>query len=232
MRIRPRRNRKNHFVRAMVQETTINVSDLIQPLFVMDGSNKKEEIASMPGQYRWSLDLLLEEIASLKELGIECISLFPCVPEKLKTSAAQEAYNPESLNQKAIAEIKKQFPNMTLMSDVALDPYNSDGHDGIVDKESGKILNDETLEVLAKMAVVQAQAGSDIIGPSDMMDGRVAVIRDALDQAGFQDVSIMSYCAKYASAFYGPFRDALDSAPKAGIRKPIKWIRPIKRGSS
>ncbi len=219
MNIRPRRNRKNAFMRDLVQENSLNVNDLIQPLFFLEGENKKEEIASMPGQYRFSLDLLLEEVARLQNLGLKCVSLFPAIEESLKTSDAREALNPEGLNQRAIRAIKKQFPGMLVMSDIALDPYNSDGHDGLVDKNTGEIKNDETLEVLAQMASVQAEAGSDILGPSDMMDGRVAAIRKILDEKKFFNTSIMSYTAKYASSFYGPFRDALDSAPKAGDKK-------------
>jgi porphobilinogen synthase len=173
----------------------------------------------MPGQYRYSLDLLVEEVKELYSLGIRCVAIFPAVEESLKTSDAKEAYNPKGLNQRAIQSIKEVCPDMTVMTDIALDPYNSDGHDGIVDKKTGEILNDKTLEVLAKMAVVQAKAGTDIVGPSDMMDGRVEYIRKELDDAGFQNVLIMSYTAKYASSFYGPFRDALDSAPKAGDKK-------------
>ncbi len=173
----------------------------------------------MPGQYRYSLDILIDKVKELEDLGIKSVSLFPCIPEGLKTLLAEESYNPEGLNQKAIRAVKAACPNMLVMSDVALDPYNSAGHDGIVDTNSGEILNDETLEVLAKMALAQAQAGSDIIGPSDMMDGRVGYIRKALEKASYKNTLVMAYTAKYASAFYGPFRDALDSAPKSGNKK-------------
>jgi porphobilinogen synthase len=173
----------------------------------------------MPGQFRRSVDLLVEHVQYLYNLGIKCVAIFPAVDESLKTSDAKEAYNPEGLNQKAIKAIKNAVPEMMVMTDIALDPYNSDGHDGLVDTATGEIKNDETLEVLAKMALVQAQAGSDILGPSDMMDGRVEVIRKTLDENGFHNVLIMSYSAKYASSFYGPFRDALDSAPKSGDKK-------------
>lgn len=216
---RPRRNRKNANIRALIQENIVTVNDLIAPLFFIDGTDKKIPINSMPGQYRFSIDHLSKKAVELHELGIKCISLFPAVDDSLKTPNAKEALNPDGLNQKAIRAIKEVCPDMTIMTDIALDPYSSDGHDGLVDKNSGEILNDETLEVLAMMAVVQAKAGSDIVGPSDMMDGRVDFIRKALDQSGFKNVSIMSYTAKYASHFYGPFRDALDSAPKAGDKK-------------
>ncbi len=214
---RPRRNRTSQTMRALVQETTVSVSDLIFPMFVMEGENIKTEISSMPGIYRFSTDLLLEEIAELYDLGIRSLCLFPNYPEAKKDKYGSESVVPGTLYLKALSEIKNKFPEIVLMTDVALDPYSSDGHDGIV--EDGKILNDETVEVLARMAVAQARAGADIIGPSDMMDGRVGAIRNSLDDAGFTGVSIMSYTAKYASAFYGPFRDALDSAPKFGDKK-------------
>ena len=171
----------------------------------------------MPGIYRYSTDLLLKEIESCMKLGIMAFDVFPAYPESLKDSLATESYNPETFYLKALREIKKQFPEACLMSDVAMDPYSSDGHDGLV--KNGKILNDETLEILGRMSLAQAEAGVDILGPSDMMDGRVGYIRDLLDDNGFIDTSIMSYTAKYASAFYGPFRDALDSAPKFGDKK-------------
>ena len=216
---RPRRNRKTPALRMMVQENKLSVDDLIMPLFVIEGENQKVEIQSMPGQFRLSIDLLVKKVDELNKLGIKCVSLFPAVDESLKTSDAREAYNPDGLNQRAVRAVKKACPSMIVMTDIALDPYSSDGHDGIVNQESGEILNDETLDVLAKMALVQAQAGSDILGPSDMMDGRVYAIREALEDNGFTNTSIMAYSAKYASSFYGPFRDALDSAPKAGDKK-------------
>lgn len=217
MKSRPRRLRNHANFREMIKESDIQISDLIAPLFFIEGENKKVAIESMPGQFRRSVDLLVEHVQYLQGLGIKCVALFPAVEEGLKTPCAKESYNPDGLNQKAIKAVKSACPNMLIMTDVALDPYNSDGHDGLV--REGEILNDETLEILAKMALVQAQAGSDIIGPSDMMDGRVEVIRKTLDENGFQNVLIMSYTAKYASSFYGPFRDALDSAPKAGDKK-------------
>jgi len=219
MKSRPRRLRANSAIREMISENQVSVSDLIAPLFFVEGEKQLIPIDSMPGQFRRSIDLLCEHVQMLYSLGIKCVAIFPAVDESLKTRDAKEAYNPQALNQKAIAAIKKSSPDMLVMTDIALDPYNSDGHDGIVDPNTGEILNDETLEILAKMAVVQARAGADIVGPSDMMDGRVEVIRKALDEEGFSHVMIMAYSAKYASHFYGPFRDALDSAPKAGDKK-------------
>ncbi len=214
---RPRRNRKSAIIRNMVEESSVNIHDLIFPLFIIEGRQQKIEVASMPGIFRYSTDMLLQEVEECLKLGIKSFVLFPAIQENLKDKYAKESYNPKGLYTTALSLIKKEFPEACLMTDVALDPYSSDGHDGIV--ENGEILNDETLKVLGKMAVAQARAGADIIGPSDMMDGRVGYIREMLDQEGFTDVSIMSYTAKYASAFYGPFRDALDSAPKAGDKK-------------
>ena len=217
MNIRPRRNRKNAAIREMVQESRLGLENLIFPIFLKDGAGIKEEIPSLPNIYRWSIDLLLKEIESCMELGLRIYDIFPAVEEHLKDQTATMSYDPSNFYLKAIQKIKETFPELVLMSDVALDPYSSDGHDGLV--RNGKIVNDDTLPILAKMAVAQAQAGIDIIGPSDMMDGRVGVIRSALDEAGYTDTSIMSYTAKYASAFYGPFRDALNSAPKSGDKK-------------
>lgn len=214
---RPRRNRKSAAVRGMVEETRLHVNDLIFPVFLIDGKNEKVEVSSMPGIYRYSADLLLQEIEECMKLGIRTFDVFPRLPESLKDPMAIEATNENGLYLSTLRRIKQEFPEACIMTDVAMDPYSSEGHDGIV--REGKILNDETLEVLAKMAVAQARAGADIIGPSDMMDGRVEAIREALDDEGFQEVSIMSYTAKYASAYYGPFRDALGSAPKAGDKK-------------
>ena len=201
----------------MVAETNLGVKDLILPLFLKEGKEVKEEIGHMPNVFRYSVDALLIEIEQCLELGLSTFALFPCINDNLKNSSASEGINPEGLYPNAIRVIKEAFPEATIMTDVALDPYSSDGHDGLV--KHGEVLNDETLEVLVKMALVQAEAGSDIIGPSDMMDGRVGAIRRHLDQHGFSQVSIMSYTAKYASVFYGPFRDALDSAPKHGDKK-------------
>ena len=214
---RPRRNRQSAVIRDMVQETRLSVTDFILPLFILEGKNVRSEVASMPGVYRLSLDLLLDEIQECVDLGINTFDLFPNLPESRKDKYATESYNPDGLYLQAVRAIKDRFPDVMVMTDVAMDPYSSDGHDGIV--ENGKILNDETLEVLGKMTLAQAQAGANIIGPSDMMDGRVGYLRQVLDEGGFHDVAIMSYAAKYASAFYGPFRDALDSAPKFGDKK-------------
>jgi porphobilinogen synthase len=214
---RPRRNRKSEVIRQMVQETHVSAANLIFPLFIIDGVNQKSEVASMPGIFRYSIDNLLREIESCLKLGLNSFDLFPNISEDLKDKFATESYRDESLYLRAIREVKKNFPEACVITDVAMDPYSSDGHDGIV--ENGVILNDETLDVLGKMALAHAQSGADIIAPSDMMDGRVGYIRNVLDDNGFTNVSIMSYSAKYASAFYGPFRDALNSAPKFGDKK-------------
>lgn len=214
---RPRRNRRTEAIRELVAENTLSVNDFIFPMFVQEGQNTKMEIKSMPGIYRFSLDSLLEELKEVTDLGIKSICLFPNYPEIKKDKYATESYNPSTLYIRALKTIKDKFPELALMTDVAMDPYSSDGHDGIV--ENGKILNDETLDILGKMTLAQARAGADIIGPSDMMDGRVGYLRELLDDEGFSHVSIMSYTAKYASAFYGPFRDALESAPKFGDKK-------------
>lgn len=214
---RPRRNRKSETIRNMVQENHVTVNDFIFPLFLTEGKNKTSEVSSMPGIYRLSSDLLLKEIEQCMKLGIKAFDVFPSLSDKYKDKKATESLNKKGLYLKTLKEIKKEFPEACIMTDVAMDPYSSDGHDGLV--KNGEIVNDETLEILAKMAVAQAECGIDIIGPSDMMDGRVGYIREALDDNGFTNVSIMSYTAKYASAFYGPFRDALDSAPKFGDKK-------------
>lgn len=214
---RPRRNRKNEVIRNLVQEHHLTTNDFIFPLFLIEGKNKKTEVSSMPGIYRLSGDFILREIEECLKLGIKTFDIFPNISNALKDKKATEAFNKKGLYLRTLKEIKKQFPEAVLMTDVAMDPYSSDGHDGLV--KNGEIVNDETLEILAKMAVLQSEAGADIIGPSDMMDGRVGFIREALDKNGFTQVSIMSYTAKYASAFYGPFRDALDSAPKFGDKK-------------
>ncbi|MCX8079984.1 MAG: porphobilinogen synthase [Bacteroidia bacterium] len=214
---RPRRNRKNDAIRSMARETSLGPQHLIYPLFVTDGKKIKEPIHSMPGIFRYSTDLLLKEAEECMRYGIRAFCLFPRIEEKLKDKTGSFSLRKNNFYLRTISALKKELPEAVIMTDVALDPYSSDGHDGIV--EDGKILNDRTVEVLVKMALVQAEAGADIIGPSDMMDGRVKAIREALDKKGFQDVSIMSYTAKYASGFYGPFRDALDSAPKFGDKK-------------
>lgn len=214
---RPRRNRKSEAIRAMVEETRVTNDDLIFPLFLLDGTNKKVEVASMPGIFRLSTDLMLKEIEECLKLGIRAFDVFPAVEDQYKDKIATRSYDQNFFYLKALREMKKKFPEACIMTDVAMDPYSSDGHDGLV--KDGKILNDETLEILGKMALAQAETGIDIIGPSDMMDGRVGYIRNVLDKNGFTEVSIMSYTAKYASGFYNPFRDALDSAPKFGDKK-------------
>ena len=215
--IRPRRNRQNSAIRSLIEETTLHKKDFIFPLFIAEGTNQKQIIPSMPNIFRFSIDLLLEEINECMSLGIKAFAPFPNISEHLKNSTATESYNPNGLFLDAITQIKKNFPDCVLFTDVALDPYNSDGHDGIV--RNGQILNDETLEVLGKMALAQARAGADFVAPSDMMDGRVGYLRTVLDQNNFQNVGILAYSVKYASAFYGPFRDALLSAPKFGDKK-------------
>ena len=196
----------------MARETRLTTDDLVAPLFVVGGEGIRQEIDSMPGQYRMSLDALVQEAVELHALGIPAVALFPKIDDALKTPDAREGLNPDGLFPHAVRALKEAVPELLVITDVALDPYSSDGHDGLV--RHGRIANDETLDVLAQMAVVQAEAGADVIAPSDMMDGRVAAIRAALDAEGHSDVSILSYTAKYASAFYGPFRDALDSAPR------------------
>ena len=223
---RPRRNRKSAAIRAMLEETTVTVKDFIFPLFLVDGTNQKVEINSMPGIFRLSTDLMLKEIEECMNLGVIAFDIFPAVEDQYKDKTATRSYDPGFFYLKALKEIKKQFPEACIMTDVAMDPYSSDGHDGLV--KDGKILNDETLEILGKMAVAQADTGIDIIGPSDMMDGRVGYIRNLLDKNGFTDVSIMSYTAKYSSGFYNPFREALDSAPKFGDKKTYQ-MNPANR---
>ncbi|WP_282042345.1 porphobilinogen synthase [Winogradskyella flava] len=208
---RNRRLRTNEAIRGLVRETIISPNDFLIPLFVVEGKGVKEEIASMPNYYRYSLDLLKDEVKTLWSLGLKSVLLFVKVDDALKDNKGTEALNPNGLMQRAIKTIKEVCPGMLVMTDVALDPFSSYGHDGIV--ESGKIINDTTVEVLAEMSISHAEAGADFVAPSDMMDGRIIGIREGLDQSNFIDVGIMSYSAKYASAFYGPFRDALDSAP-------------------
>lgn len=224
---RPRRNRKSAPIRDLIQETHLSADNLILPLFLVDGKNKKEAIDSLPNIYRLSIDLVLKEIEEAIRLGIRIFDVFPAVEEIRKDSIASYSYAEDNFYLLAIRKIKETFPEVVIMSDVAMDPYSSDGHDGLV--RDGQIINDETLEILAKMSVAQAQAGVDIIGPSDMMDGRVGYIRDELDLNGYTDTSIMSYCAKYASAYYGPFRDALNSKPKFGDKKTYQMNPANKR---
>ena len=214
---RPRRNRTSAAIRDLAQETRLSTDDFILPLFLLEGKNKKSEVASMPGIFRLTTDLLLKEIEECLKMGIKAFDVFPVVEESYKDKMATKSYDPNFFYLKTLTQIKKEFPEALIITDVAMDPYSSDGHDGIV--EDGKILNDETLEVLGQMALAQAETGVDMLGPSDMMDFRVGYIRNLLDEQGFTDTGIMSYTAKYASAFYGPFRDALDSAPKFGDKK-------------
>ena len=214
---RPRRNRLTSGVRGLIRETNIQPRDLVWPTFVQEGNNLRTPIGSMPGVSRLSIDQLVVDSNKAFELGIPAVALFPAIDDSLKNSEGKESLNPEGLLQRAVKKLKKEIPDLVVITDVALDPYSSDGHDGFV--RDGQILNDETLPLLAGMAVAQAKAGADVVAPSDMMDGRVEAIRWALDDAGFHNVLICSYCVKYASAFYGPFRDALESAPKEGDKK-------------
>ena len=208
---RNRRLRTNEAIRSLVRETIITPNDFLVPLFIVEGKGIKEEIPSMPNYFRYSLDLLESEIKELWKLGLKSVLLFVKVPDNLKDNKGTEALNPNGLMQRAIKTVKNSCPDMLVMTDVALDPYSSYGHDGII--ENGIILNDETVDLLAEMSISHAKAGANFVAPSDMMDGRILSIREALEDEGFIDTGIMSYSAKYASAFYGPFRDALDSAP-------------------
>lgn len=217
MKTRPRILRKNASIRSLVRETTLSVDDFIVPLFVTEGENVKEEISSMPNYFRFSLDNLEKEVKELWDLGLKCVLLFVKVPDNLKDNQGTEAINPNGLMQRAVKTVKKTTPEMVVMTDIALDPYSSFGHDGVV--ENGEIINDRTVEILAEMSLSHAEAGADFVAPSDMMDGRIKAIRKILEKNNFPNVGIMSYSAKYASAFYGPFRDALDSAPGFGDKK-------------
>lgn len=209
--------RKNNNIRDMISENQLSMKDMIQPLFIIDGKNKREKIDSMEGIERKTIDLQLKDIENLVSLGLRSVIIFPSIDERKKTKKANEALNPKGLIPKAIKEIKKNFPELVLITDIALDPYNSDGHDGIL--KDGKILNDKTVEILVKQAVLHAKCGADFVAPSDMMDGRVYEIRKKLDDEKFNYVGIISYSAKYASSLYGPFRDALNSTPKTGDKK-------------
>lgn len=229
---RPRRNRKSPAVRALLEETRLHPNNFVAPLFVVDGTKQKQPIPSMPGICRLSIDELLKEVEVLLNLGIKAIELFPAIASDKKDSRGTEALNAENLFVTSATAIKKTFPEICLMVDIALDPFTDHGHDGLVDSE-GNVTNDDTLEVLGKMAVLMAEAGADVVAPSDMMDGRVGFIRTQLDKAGFSEVSILAYAAKYASAFYGPFRDALNSAPKFGDKKgyqlnPANWREALR----
>ena len=219
--IRPRRNRRSAAIRALVRETVLSPGDFVQPLFVQEGG-QNDAISSMPGVTRWCEKDVVAEVLALHAVGVPAVVLFPKIDDSLKTSDAAECYNPDGLIPRLIRAIKAACPEICVITDIALDPYNADGHDGLVEKQADGslvILNDETVDILCQQALCHAAAGADIVSPSDMMDGRVAALRSALDAAGHTDVSILSYSAKYASAFYGPFRGALDSAPKAGDKK-------------
>jgi len=222
---RGRRLRQNQSIRSLVSETTLSPSDLMFPMFIAEGENVKVEIPSMPGIFRRSIDLTVEEVKELFALGICAVNIYVKVDESLKDNTGKEAWNPNGLMQQAIKAIKKACPEMIVMPDVALDPYSIYGHDGII--KNGDIENDTTVDALVKMAVSHAQAGADFVAPSDMMDGRVLRLRQGLDTAGFTNVGIMSYSAKYASAFYGPFRDALDSAPKETLEVVTELVEVV-----
>jgi porphobilinogen synthase len=217
MLVRPRRNRLNAQVRGLVREAHLGPQHLIYPLFVQEGEGRRSPISSMPGQARLSIDLLVELAAQAFALGVPGVALFPALDDKLKDPRGTESGNSAGLLQRAVRALKAALPDLLVITDVALDPYSSDGHDGVLIE--GRIDNDQTVPILAQMAVAQARAGADIVAPSDMMDGRVGAIRRALDEAGYTDVGICSYCVKYASAFYGPFREALDSTPRSGDKK-------------
>jgi porphobilinogen synthase len=223
---RPRILRQSQAIRDMVSETLVTPNDFIVPLFIVEGKNVKEEILSMPNYYRLSLDLTIKEVRELWKMGIKAVLLFIKVADDLKDNTGKEALNPDGLIQCAIREIKNAVPDMCVMTDIALDPFSSYGHDGIV--ENFQIVNDKTVEILAQMSVSHAQAGADFVAPSDMMDGRIGAIRRAFEDSGFHNTGILAYSAKYASCFYGPFRDALDSAPGFGDKKSYQ-MNPANR---
>ncbi len=214
---RPRRNRRSPGIRRLVRETRLSPESFVLPLFVVEGEGERIPISSMPGCHRFSIDEAIREARVAHKLGVPAVALFPALDDSKKDTLASESRNPDGLCQRAIKSLKDALPDLVVITDVAMDPYSSDGHDGLV--IDGEIVNDDTLEILACMAISQAEAGADIVAPSDMMDGRVGYIRQALDFDGFTDVGILAYSAKYASAFYGPFRDALDSAPRSGDKK-------------
>jgi len=217
MKQRPRRNRSTAAIRALARESHLSVDNLILPVFVQEGEGDATPIASMPGHSRLSVDLMVKHCETIAEAGVPGIALFPALPDGQKDSHGTSSTDPDNVNLRAVREIKAAVPELMVITDVALDPYSSDGHDGVV--VNGQIVNDESVEILAAMAVAQAEAGADVVAPSDMMDGRIGAIRAALDAGGHQNVLINSYCAKYASAFYGPFREALDSEPRGGDKK-------------
>lgn len=220
-----RRNRRTPWLRRLVAENTLTTDDLIWPVFVVDGENTRQSIEAMPGVERFSVDLLVDAAGAAKDLGIPVVCLFPQTKPEVKTPDAREAWNPDNLVCRAVRAIRAAHPDLGIMCDVALDPYNSDGHDGLV--RDNQILNDETLELLCKQSVVQAEAGCDILGPSDMMDGRIAAIRKALDEAGLSHTAIMSYAAKYASGLYSPFRDAVGSGGVLKGDKKTYQMNPL-----
>lgn len=226
--IRLRRNRKSNAIRALLQETRLHPSDFVSPLFVLEGHNTQQEIASMPGVSRLSIDRLLHEAEELMSFGVQAVDLFTVIPHEKKNPMGSEALKENNLLVRSITALKAEFPQLCIMADIALDPFTDHGHDGLVNSE-GEILNDATLQVLGQLSVLAAEAGADVVAPSDMMDGRVRYIRSALDQAGFENVSILAYAAKYASAFYGPFRDALSSTPKFGDKKSYQLNPANKR---
>jgi porphobilinogen synthase len=213
--VRMRRMRRDEFSRRLMRESRLAADDLICPLFVLEGSGQRETVASMPGVERLSIDLLVDEAGELHELGVPAVALFPVTPPAAKSDDAAEAFNPDGLAQRAVRELKRQLPELGVITDVALDPFTSHGQDGLID-ETGYVLNDETVEVLVRQALSHAEAGADIVAPSDMMDGRIGAIRDALEAAGYRNTRILAYAAKYASSFYGPFRDAVGSAANLG----------------
>lgn len=217
MQNRPRRNRLNPTIRAIARESRLSAENLVLPVFVQEGNGEATPISSMPGHSRLSVDLMIKHCETVADAGIAGIALFPAVPDDQKDPRATSSTDPDNVNLRAVREIKSALPDLMVITDTALDPYSSDGHDGVV--IDGEIVNDESVAISAAMAVAQAEAGADVIAPSDMMDGRVGAIREALDVAGFTNVLILSYCAKYASAFYGPFREALDSSPRGGDKK-------------
>jgi porphobilinogen synthase len=227
---RLRRLRRTPALRALAQETTLNVGDLIWPVFVREGVDVMEPIASMPGVYRRSIDNIVKAAREAADLGIPAICLFPYTDASLKTVACEEAWNPQNLTNRAIRAIKAAVPEIAVMTDIALDPYNALGHDGIV--QDGVVLNDETVAALVKMALAQAEAGADILGPSDMMDGRIGALRSALEMAGYQDIVILSYSAKYASSFYGPFRDAVGASGALKGDKKTYQMNPANRAEA
>ena len=212
---RMRRMRRDEFSRRLMRESVLTTNDLIYPMFILEGESQRETVTSMPGIERVSIDLLLKEAAELVELGIPMVALFPVTPTEAKSEDAAEAYNPEGLAQRAVRALKQEFPELGVMTDVALDPFTTHGQDGLLD-ETGYVMNDETVEVLVKQALSHAEAGAEVVAPSDMMDGRIGAVRNALEQAGHIHTRIMAYSAKYASSFYGPFRDAVGSAASLG----------------